>query len=43
LSSALDVIHAGSSANLLVVASDSRLGKARSRFELELGDGAAAV
>jgi len=43
LSSALDAIHAGSSANLLVVASDSRLGKARSRFELELGDGAAAV
>lgn len=43
LSSALDAIHAGSCTNLLVVASDSRLGKARSRFELELGDGAAAV
>jgi hydroxymethylglutaryl-CoA synthase len=43
LGSALDAINAGSCRNLLVVASDSRLGKARSRFELELGDGAAAV
>jgi hydroxymethylglutaryl-CoA synthase len=41
--SALDAVKSGSSRNVLVVASDSRLGALQGRFEQLLGDGAAAL
>lgn len=40
---AMDAIHAGSARNVLVVASDSRIGKPGSEFEHIFGDGAAAL
>jgi hydroxymethylglutaryl-CoA synthase len=40
---ALDAVKSGSSKNILVVASDSRLGALQGRFEQLLGDGAAAL
>lgn len=41
--SAFDTIKAGSAKKILVSAADSRLGSARSQFELSLGDAAASV
>jgi hydroxymethylglutaryl-CoA synthase len=43
LKSASDAIQSGSSGNILVIASDCRVGAAQSTFEKVLGDGAAAV
>jgi hydroxymethylglutaryl-CoA synthase len=43
LRAAMDAVNGGSAGNILVVASDSRLGAPQGRFEQLLGDGAAAV
>ena len=43
LKSAMDAVSCGSAANVMVIASDCRIGAAQSRFEQILGDGAAAV
>ena len=40
---ALDVVRSGSANNILVIASDCRIGAAGSRFEQLCGDGAAAI
>jgi len=43
ISAAVDAVKSGSSRNIIVAASDRRTGAARSKFEMELGDGAAAL
>ncbi len=43
LKSAVDAVQSGSAENIIVVASDCRLGAAQSTFEQTLGDGAASV
>lgn len=43
MQTAMDVVKSGSAKNVLIVASDSRLGAPQGRFEQILGDGAAAV
>jgi hydroxymethylglutaryl-CoA synthase len=40
--SAIDAVKSGSAKNILVAASDCRMGAAKSRFESQLGEGAAA-
>jgi hydroxymethylglutaryl-CoA synthase len=43
MSAAVDAVKSGSARNVIVAASDHRTGAARSKFEQELGDGAAAL
>ena len=43
LKSAIDAVQCGSADNIIVIASDCRLGAAQSTFEQTLGDGAASV
>jgi 3-hydroxy-3-methylglutaryl CoA synthase len=43
LSSALDAVKSGSAENIIIAASDSRMGAGKSQFELSFGDGAAAI
>lgn len=43
LSSAIDAVRSGSARNILVVASDCRMGEGRSQFEQLFGDGAVAL
>ena len=43
LKSAIDAVQSGSANNIIVIASDCRLGAAQSTFEQTLGDGAASV
>jgi hydroxymethylglutaryl-CoA synthase len=43
MSAAVDAVKSGSARNVVVAASDRRTGAARSKFEQELGDGAAAI
>lgn len=40
--SAIDAVKSGSASNVLVTASDARMGAGKSKFELQTGDGAAA-
>ncbi|MBW1672367.1 MAG: hydroxymethylglutaryl-CoA synthase [Deltaproteobacteria bacterium] len=41
--SAIDTVNSGSAGNIMVIASDCRMGAAQGRFEQLLGDGAAAL
>jgi hydroxymethylglutaryl-CoA synthase len=43
ISAAVDAVKSGAAKNIVIAAADCRLGAARSKFEQELGDGAAAV
>jgi hydroxymethylglutaryl-CoA synthase len=43
MKSAIDAVNCGSAANVMVLASDCRIGAAQSTFEQTLGDGAASV
>jgi hydroxymethylglutaryl-CoA synthase len=43
LKSAIDAVQCGSADNIIVIASDCRLGAAQSTFEQTLGDGAASI
>ncbi len=43
LGSALDAVKSGSAENIIIAASDSRMGAGKSQFEMLFGDGAAAV
>ena len=43
MNSAIDSVRSGAAKNIIVTASDRRLGAAHSRYEQDLGDGAAAL
>jgi len=43
LSSAMDAVKSGSANNIVVVASDCRMGTGKSQFEQQFGDGAVAI